>query len=170
MRDEEDEPEQAVADQAGELPSIDLRYRIAEDESERMGVAGEGADVDRRAPQRREIEHPASRFVQKHGGRRQRHERPDDPPIALRRPLECPQRAGRRLPCLIHVPQPHPSQPVLSFQRNTKRPRAAIADATSCDPRGASPSAIQPTQSYHLAFPRNQQELLRWLTNLNKRC
>ena len=106
MRDEEDEPEQAVADQAGELPSIDLRYRIAEDESERMGVAGEGADVDRRAPQRREIEHPASRFVQKHGGRRQRHERPDDPPIALRRPIERSQRAGRCLPVFFHVLQP----------------------------------------------------------------
>lgn len=58
------------------------------------GRRGEGADVDRRAPQRREVEHPASRFVQQHGRRRQSHKRPNDPPIALRRPIERSQRAA----------------------------------------------------------------------------
>ena len=120
MRNKEDEPEQTVTDQAGEPSSAYLRRNVAEDKPERMGVAGEGPHVDRRAPQRRHIQHPAGGLMQKHRRGCQGYKRPYGPPVASRRlPRPLP---GTIFPCrlLFHA---HLSLPLLALASRRGRTR-----------------------------------------------
>ena len=169
MRDEEDEPEQAVADQAGELPSIDLRYRIAEDESERMGVAGEGADVDRPTAARDR----ASSFPI-----RAEAWRPTPAPRAPRRstnsPSAPPRMSSARGPS-SSLPHPRSSTPPLATgslfpaqheapagrhrRRNLLRPSRRLAERYSADSIISSGISLKSTRVVEMA-DQPQQTLL----------
>lgn len=134
LRNKEDEPEQTVTDQAGEPSSAYLRRNVAEDKPERMGVAGEGADVDRARPtaaRGRASSFPIRAAAWPPTPEPQAPQRSTNSPSAPHRTFAT---RGPMPSCLLPCSStPCPSQLILYLQRNTKRQRLVIADPSSCD-------------------------------------